>query len=275
MSILVILSCLLMLITATSCISLQQQGHISINQQVALFVFGDSLFDPGNNNYINTTTGYQANFEPYGFSYFSPPSGRFSNGRLISDFIAEYAGLPLISAYFEFQLGKNNTNSFVNGANFASGGAGALMETHAGFVIDLKTQLQYFHDLRKHFRRSLGAVKTKQLLSDAVYLFSCGANDYLSPLGYNDTSNALFMYNTTRVQYVQMVIGNLTRVFKGIYKKGGIKEFAICDNVNDYLFFDSVHLTQVANHQYADMFWSGGDSNLTMPYNLKTLFQGK
>ena len=56
---------------------------------VALFIFGDSFFDAGNNNYINTTTLDQANFWPYGETYFQFPTGRFSDGRLISDFIGK------------------------------------------------------------------------------------------------------------------------------------------------------------------------------------------
>ena len=55
----------------------------------ALFVFGDSFLDSGNNNYINTTTLDQANFPPYGETFFGFPTGRFSDGRLISDFIGE------------------------------------------------------------------------------------------------------------------------------------------------------------------------------------------
>ena len=58
-------------------------------EHVALFVFGDSLFDVGNNNYINTTTDYQANFSPYGETFFKFPTGRFSNGRVIPDFIGK------------------------------------------------------------------------------------------------------------------------------------------------------------------------------------------
>uniref|UniRef100_M1D3H3 Zinc finger protein n=1 Tax=Solanum tuberosum TaxID=4113 RepID=M1D3H3_SOLTU len=60
--------------------------------QAGLFVFGDSLFDPGNNNYINTTTEYQANWRPYGESFFKYPTGRFSDGRLIPDFIGKFYG---------------------------------------------------------------------------------------------------------------------------------------------------------------------------------------
>lgn len=54
---------------------------------IALFIFGDSFLDAGNNNYINTTTLDQANFLPYGETYFKFPTGRFSDGRLVSDFI--------------------------------------------------------------------------------------------------------------------------------------------------------------------------------------------
>jgi len=56
-------------------------------EHAALFVFGDSLFDVGNNNYINTTADYQANYSPYGETFFKYPTGRFSDGRVLPDFI--------------------------------------------------------------------------------------------------------------------------------------------------------------------------------------------
>ena len=56
-------------------------------KHVALFVFGDSQFDVGNNNYINTIS--KANYWPYGETTFKYPSGRFSDGRLVPDFIGE------------------------------------------------------------------------------------------------------------------------------------------------------------------------------------------
>nr|GEZ54074.1 GDSL esterase/lipase 1-like [Tanacetum cinerariifolium] len=104
--------------------------HENIHKEVAVFVFGASLFDPGNNNFINTIPVFQANYLPYGESYFSPPTGRFSNGRLIVDFIAEYARFPLIPLYLE-----PGNNEFTYGANFASAASGALNETFAGLTI--------------------------------------------------------------------------------------------------------------------------------------------
>lgn len=76
---------------ATPMISLAHDYH---NKDVALFVFGDSLFDLGNNNFINTTTYYRANFPPYGESFFKNPTGRFSDGRILPDFIGKLSYVP-------------------------------------------------------------------------------------------------------------------------------------------------------------------------------------
>lgn len=49
------------------------------------FVFGDSVFDNGNNNYLNTLA--KVNYSPYGIGFARGPTGRFSDGRNIPDFI--------------------------------------------------------------------------------------------------------------------------------------------------------------------------------------------
>lgn len=157
--------CIILFLAIGSCFFIPihcSDDHHQPRPKVSLFVFGDSLLDPGNNNYINTTTDFQANFSPYGETFFKHPTGRFSDGRLIQDFIgesrerviaidfpqlpfgfihysqrfsfppffaAEFAKLPLIPSYF-----KAKTKQLPFGVNFASGGAGALVETHAGKV---------------------------------------------------------------------------------------------------------------------------------------------
>lgn len=50
----------------------------------ALFIFGDSLVDVGNNNYIRTLA--KANYKPIGVD-FGKPTGRFTNGRTVGDII--------------------------------------------------------------------------------------------------------------------------------------------------------------------------------------------
>ncbi|WRX27897.1 GDSL lipase/esterase - like 10 [Theobroma cacao] len=179
---------------------------------VALFILGDSLFDSGNNNYIDTIA--RANFWPYGETFFKYPTGRFSDGRLIPDFIAEYANLPLIQPYLQ-----PGNHQFTYGVNFASAGAGALAETAQGFVIDLKTQLSYFKNVTKLLRQKLGDAEAKTLFSKAVYLINIGANDILSPF----TTNSSVFQSLSKEEYVGMVIGNITDTIKEIYKKGGRK----------------------------------------------------
>lgn len=54
----------------------------------AFFIFGDSSVDSGNNNYINTIPENKADYKPYGQNgFFQEPTGRFSDGRVIVDFI--------------------------------------------------------------------------------------------------------------------------------------------------------------------------------------------
>lgn len=54
----------------------------------AFFVFGDSLVDNGNNNYLATTA--RADSPPYGIDYPTHrPTGRFSNGFNLPDIISK------------------------------------------------------------------------------------------------------------------------------------------------------------------------------------------
>ena len=62
----------------------------------AFFVFGDSLVDNGNNNYLMTTA--RADSPPYGIDYPTHrPTGRFSNGKNIPDIISTAGRLPSLS----------------------------------------------------------------------------------------------------------------------------------------------------------------------------------
>lgn len=60
----------------------------------AMFVFGDSVVDVGNNNHLYTIV--KANFPPYGRDFVNhKPTGRFCNGKLASDFTGAFiSNLP-------------------------------------------------------------------------------------------------------------------------------------------------------------------------------------
>ncbi|KAL6137363.1 hypothetical protein ACLB2K_062655 [Fragaria x ananassa] len=187
--------------TSLLIITTLSHGEIGLpsEEHVSLFIFGDSIFDAGNNNYINTSL--RANFRPYGESFFKHPTGRFSDGRLISDFIAEYANLPFIPPYLQ-----PGNHQFTYGANFASAGAGALVETSQGLVIDLHSQLSYFERVRESLTKNLGEEEANTLISRAVYLFSVGGNDYSYIFG----TNSSILRTQSHREFVGTVLGNIT-----------------------------------------------------------------
>ncbi|XP_043817791.1 GDSL esterase/lipase 1-like [Manihot esculenta] len=172
-----------------------------------LFIFGDSLFDTGNNN--NPTSS--ACYWPYGETFFKHPTGRASDGRLIPDFIAEYAKLP-----FPLPYRQTRNRQLRYGVNFASGGAEVLGVNPDKIVIHLKGQLSNFKNVKKRLRHKLGDSETEALLSKAIYLFSFGTNDYGK---VTDGFSVLHYYSSE--EYVGMVVDNFTTGIKEFYKKGG------------------------------------------------------
>ncbi|CAI8612964.1 unnamed protein product [Vicia faba] len=86
----------------------------------ALIAFGDSVLDTGNNNYIPTIV--KSDFKPYGKDFIGgKATGRFSNGKIPSDFFAEYFGIKeLVPPYLDPNL---TTEDLLTGVCFASSGS--------------------------------------------------------------------------------------------------------------------------------------------------------
>ncbi|CAI9783730.1 unnamed protein product [Fraxinus pennsylvanica] len=92
--------------------------------------FGDSIADTGNLLYLESTSSNKkpplCGFLPYGETFFHHPTGRFSDGRLIIDFIAQDMGLPFVPSFH----GEGNVSrSFQEGVNFAVSGSTALEDS--------------------------------------------------------------------------------------------------------------------------------------------------
>ncbi|XP_076948610.1 GDSL esterase/lipase At1g29670-like [Bidens hawaiensis] len=87
------------------------------------FIFGDSLFDSGNNNQLLTTL--KSNYPPYGTDFPQGVTGRFTNGRTIADIIGQLLGfdeyVPTYAAVTDQHINQ--------GVNYASGGSGIREET--------------------------------------------------------------------------------------------------------------------------------------------------
>lgn len=108
--------------------------HILISEAKnvpAVIVFGDSSVDSGNNNHIATVL--KSNFRPYGRDFDGGrPTGRFSNGRVPPDFIAEAFGVKrYIPAYLDPAY---TIEDFATGVCFASAGTGYDHATSAVLV---------------------------------------------------------------------------------------------------------------------------------------------
>ncbi|KAL8551913.1 hypothetical protein ACS0TY_000819 [Phlomoides rotata] len=183
----------------------------------AFFVFGDSLVDSGNNNYLATTA--RADAPPYGIDYPSRrPTGRFSNGLNIPDIISQSIGgkespLPYLSPEL------HGTRLLV-GANFASAGIGILNDTGIQFVniIRISKQLEYFQQYQERVSRLIGEVETKRLVNEALVLITLGGNDfvnnyYLVPFSARSRQFAL-------PDYVPYLISEYRKILRKLYDLG-------------------------------------------------------
>ena len=72
------------LIIAAS-LALEANGDAT-KKYTAMYVFGDSLTDAGNNKYFIDSKA-KADYLPYGIDFSGGPTGRFSNGKILVDFI--------------------------------------------------------------------------------------------------------------------------------------------------------------------------------------------
>ncbi|GAB4828812.1 GDSL esterase/lipase 6 [Ancistrocladus abbreviatus] len=152
-------------------------------QVPGIFIFGDSIFDAGNNHFIKNCTA-QADFLPYGFNFFHYPTGRFTNGRTVADFIAEFMGIEMQKPYLQVQMELLNGSRKEypsNGINFASAASGVLQATNRDLeVIPLQIQLQQFQVLIQQNQL------VKNQIEQSLFFLESGSNDifnYFIPFG--------------------------------------------------------------------------------------------
>ncbi|SPT19012.1 unnamed protein product [Triticum aestivum] len=182
----------------------------------AFFVFGDSLVDNGNNNYLMTTA--RADAPPYGIDFPTHmPTGRFSNGLNIPDIISEYLGaepaLPYLSPYMR---GEN----LLVGANFASAGVGILNDTGVQFVniIRIAQQLQNFQDYQRRLAAYIGEDAARERVSQSLVLITLGGNDFVNNyylVPFSARSQQFEIHD-----YVPFIISEYKKVLARLYELG-------------------------------------------------------
>ncbi|CAF1920021.1 unnamed protein product [Brassica napus] len=187
-----LLLCLLNVITINSKKSLKGEAVLFGGNFPALYVIGDSLVDPGNNNHLLTLV--RANFKPYGSNFEGgKATGRFSDGKTIADYIAIYYGLPLAPAYMGLSffffffcshmgLSKKEKNNLSTGINYASASCGIFPDTGKQFgrCLSMNVQIDLLNktiekNLKKKFKRQS---ELSRHLGGSLFMTAIGVNDY-------------------------------------------------------------------------------------------------
>ncbi|KAL5976588.1 hypothetical protein ACLOJK_020921 [Asimina triloba] len=180
----------------------------------ALIVFGDSVMDSGNNNNLRTLV--KANFPPYGRDFVThSPTGRFSNGKLATDFTAENLGF---ASYPPAYLSKEATGkNLLAGANFASAASGYYDGTATLYrALTLTKQLEYYKEYQEKVVSLVGKSKGSEILSGAIYVVGAGSSDFVQNYYINP-----LLYNTyTPDQFSDFLLQSFTSFVQNLYALG-------------------------------------------------------
>lgn len=180
----------------------------------AVYNFGDSNSDTG-----AISAALLEVPPPNGESFFGNPAGRFCDGRLVLDFIAEELKLPYLSPYLD-SLGTN----FRHGANFATGGSsirpGGFSPFHLGIQINQFLRFKYlttalYNQLTPNGKRgpSKGKLSRPEDFSKALYAFDIGQNDLA--FGFQHTTEEQVTAS------IPDILANLSQAILKVYEEGG------------------------------------------------------
>ncbi|KAG2395903.1 GDSL esterase/lipase [Vigna angularis] len=187
------------------------QHYVNGQQVPCFFIFGDSLCDNGNNNKLRTAA--KSNYNPYGIDFPGGPSGRFTNGQNLVDYIAQ---LLEFSEYIP-PFANTSGSDILKGVNHASGAAGILFETgkRLGENVHLEEQLKNHKAIYLKIARELGGLReAKEYLNQCITVVNapcCPTRD-----------DGQCVLNGTP-----------------------------CPNRNQYLFYDGYHITQLVHQLFA------------------------
>ncbi|CAI0439324.1 unnamed protein product [Linum tenue] len=225
-----------------------------------VLIFGDSTVDTGNNNHLSTV--FKANFPPYGQDFPGHvATGRFSNGKLVPDFLASMLGIKdTVPPYLDPGL---RPRDLLTGVSFASAGSGYDERTSTGFtnVIPVLKQVDLF---RRYIERVEGLVEEAQALeivNAALVLVAAGTNDMtFNFYDVPSTTNRRAEFNLSGYHHFLQnnlgifvkVLSGFAEVSRGCCGTGRSMERSMlcnrktpkCHNASQYVFWDSIHPSQ-------------------------------
>ncbi|XP_052200978.1 GDSL esterase/lipase At5g45950 [Diospyros lotus] len=193
----------------------QLRQMVAKTNSSCLLVFGDSSVDPGNNNHLPLAP--KSNFPPYGKDLFTGrrPTGRFTNGRLATDFIAEAFGyVNVIQAFLDPTIKEE---ALLHGVSFASAGSGYdELTTNLSKALPIWKQMEYFRHYKIHLSREVGEMKAEEIIRNAILIVSMGTNDFLQNYYIDPTRSQHF----TVKQYQNYLISRMLRFVKTMHEMG-------------------------------------------------------
>ncbi|KDP42724.1 hypothetical protein JCGZ_23664 [Jatropha curcas] len=164
-----------------------------------LFVFGDSYVDTGNNMKA-LASSWQ---EPYGITYPGKPTGRYSNGRVFTDFLARFLG---IRSPIPFKFRKYAMDRLIFGANFAYGGTGVFDTVFP--EPNMTTQIDFFQQLINE------KIYSQRDLNNSLAILSLAGNDYSTYLiDHGGNTDGI-------MDFINKVVDQLALNMKRIYELG-------------------------------------------------------
>ncbi|XP_027368519.1 GDSL esterase/lipase At2g40250 [Abrus precatorius] len=143
----------------------------------AVFAFGDSTVDSGNNNHFNTV--FRGDHLPYGRDFPNHvPTGRFSNGKIATDYLTHMLGIKdVLPAYLDPLVSDSD---LLTGVSFGSGGSGLDSETvNLAKVMNMSSQFDLFEEALQRIRDVAGDERAKNIVHNALFVISIGTNDVL------------------------------------------------------------------------------------------------
>ncbi|KAF6152203.1 hypothetical protein GIB67_039391, partial [Kingdonia uniflora] len=267
----------------------------------ALFIFGDSLIDNGNNN--NLATLAKANYFPYGID--------FKSGPTVASPMAELLGLPLIPAD-----SQSSGDQVLHGVNYASAAAGILDITgrnfqrlpqqlsHANYPTRSQYNSQQYADLltQQYTRQltSLYNLGARKFILNGIGLMGCipsilsqntsgrcsdEVNNLVVP--FNANVNTMMNSLTATLPGSKFIYIDVRRMFQdilsftvidrgccGIGRNSGqitcLPFQTPCMNRKQYVFWDAFHPTEEVNIIMARKVFSGG-TDVVYPMNIQQL----
>ncbi|KAA8549470.1 hypothetical protein F0562_001154 [Nyssa sinensis] len=180
----------------------------------ALLIFGDSTVDTGNNNYINTV--FRGNHQPYGQDFPGRvATGRFSNGKLVPDFLASMLELKeSVPPFLDPTLSDDELRS---GVSFASAGSGYDdLTTVASGVIPVSKQTGYLKMYVERLERIVGEEEARRIVNGALVTVSAGTNDFI--FNFYDVPTRRLQFNVSG--YQDFLLNRLQSFVKELYNLG-------------------------------------------------------